>query len=207
MTGLYTALTVAALSTLGTGVTAYSQNQNMRKQDQQAADSIRQQQQINSQAENAVGNLNKSVARSTPQDAQNSQTAAYVKALQDASATQGAAIPNVKGGSKRYDQAVTDSRADVNNYARQTASSLAATAAPQLQRIGEGQQIANVASDLGRYNDQSGAEQGLLKTQLAGDMSNPWLDSVGGLLNGAAAGYSTYAGSKRGQKAPPPPGG
>jgi hypothetical protein len=198
MSGLYAALAAAALSAVGTGVNSYAQNQNARKQDDQTAASIRNQAALNAQAEQKVGDLNAQIARSSPKSAQDQQTAAYVKALQQANATQSTVNPSVKGASKRYGQAVDASRTDVNNYARQTASNLAATAAPQLQRIGEGNAIANTASDLGIINDASGSEQGILKTKLAGDQADPWLGALSGLLQGAGSGLSTYGGYKRG---------
>ena len=195
MSGAFTAAAVASL--VGAGVNSYAQNQNMRKEDNQTAQSIINQSQINAKAEKAVGDLNSSIAKSNPAQAQTQQNAAYVKALQDANLVQGTSIPGVSGASKRYNQAATAARSDVNNYARQTASNLAATAAPQLQRIGEGNQIANTASDLGLLNDQSSAEQALLKTRLAEDQANPWLTSVATLLQGAGQGYASYAGGRK----------
>lgn len=195
MSGLYTALVVTAL---GTGVNQYSQNQNLKNQDNQAAASIRNQMTLNNKAESDVNTLNQSVARSNPQDAQKAQDAAYVAAIRNASATQGTVNPAVKGASKRYGDAVAGSQADVNNYARSTANNLAATVAPQLQRIGEGNQIADTASQLGIINDASNSEQGLLRTRLAGDAANPWLSSLGTILQGTGQGLATNAGYKKG---------
>lgn len=198
MSGLYTAIGAAALSAAGTGVNSYTQNQNMRKQDSQAADSIVKQGQINSQAENAVSKLNASVAKSNPNDATKQQTAAYLAAAQGA-AKNAPTTPSVPGGSKRYAQAQAGAAADVSDYARTTAANQGAVVAPQLQRIGEGNQIADTASQLGRFADTSSSEQGILKTQLAGDQANPWLSSFGQLLQGAGSGASTYAGYKYGK--------
>lgn len=194
MSGLYTAIGAAALSAAGSGASAYSQNQTMRKQDNQLAASTIKQGGINSQAESAVSKLNDSIARSNPADAQKQQTAAYLQAAQQAPTTN----PTVPGGSKRYSQAVAGSKADISNYARSTAGSEAAVAAPSLQRMGEGNQIADVASQLGRYNDQSASEQGILRTQMAGDQQNPWLSSLSQVLQGAGSGLSTYGGYRKG---------
>lgn len=193
MSGLYTAIGSAALTAAGSGVNAYSQNQNMRTQDNQAAQSIIKQGQINSKATHAVDDLNTSISRSSPNAAVKQQTAAYLAAANAAPST----IPTVPGGSKRYTEAAAGAKADVANYARTTAGNAAAVNAPALQRIGEGNQIANVASELGRYNDESSAEQGILKTQLAGDQANPWLTSLGSVLSGAGSGLSTYAGYRK----------
>lgn len=198
MTGTYTAIGAAALSAAGAGANAYSQNQNMRKQDSQSAQSIIQQGAINSKAESAVSQLNANIAKSNPNDATKQQTAAYLAAIQQANPTQSVVNPNVPGGSKRFTQAQAASKADVANYARSTAGNMAAVAAPNLQRIGEGNQIGNVASELGRYNDESAAEQGILKTQLAGDQANPWLTALSGVLSGAGSGLSTYSGYRKG---------
>lgn len=198
MSGLYSAIGAAALSVGSAGVNAYSQNQNMRKQDNQSAQSILRQGQINSKAEGAVSDLNKSIAKSNPNDATKDQTAAYLAAANAAPTTN----PSVPGGSKRFVQAQDASKADVAQYARSTAGNAAAVAAPQLQRIGEGNQIANTASELGRFNDESSSEQGLLKTRLAGDQANPWLQSLSGLLSGASTGLSTYGGYKSAGKKP-----
>lgn len=202
MSGLYSAIGAAALSAAGTATNAYSENQNMRKQDSQAADSIIQQGKINSKAEGAVGQLNNSIAKSNPQNAQKQQTAAYLAAIQQAQPTQSATNPGVPGGSKRYTEANAASKDDIANYARATATNTAAAAAPSLQRIGEGQQIGDVASQLGRFSDESNSEQGILKTQLAGDQANPWLTSLAGVLQGAGSGLSTYGGYQAGSKKP-----
>lgn len=194
MSGLYSAIGAAALSAAGSGVNAYSQNQNMRTQDNQAAAATIKQGAINSQAEKATGNLNASIAKSNPADAQKAQMAAYMQALQQAQPTQSTTNAPVPGGSNRFAQASAASKADVANYARATANNTAAVAAPALQRIGEGNQIADTASQLGLLNDQSAQEQGILKTQLAGDQANPWLTSLSGVLQGAGNGLSTYAG-------------
>lgn len=200
MSGLYSAIGAAALSAAGTGANAYAQNQDMRTKDSQAAASIVKQGQINSKAEGAVGQLNNTIAKSNPAEAQKQQMAAYTQAIQQAAPTQSATNPGVPGGSKRYSEASAASKADVASYARATAGNEAAVAAPSLQRIGEGQQIGNVASELGRFNDESSSEQGILKTQLAGDQANPWLTSLSGVLEGAGQGLSTYGGYKSGQK-------
>lgn len=198
MSGVFTA--AAALSLIGSGTAAYSQNQNLRKQDSQTAASIINQGKLNSQATSQVSQLNTKIAQANPQDAQKSQTAAYLEALRQANPTQSGVNPAVKGASKRYDQASADSQADVAKYARSTAGNLAATAAPQLQRIGEGNQIADTASNLGLLNDTSASEQGLLRTQLAGDSADPWLGAISGLLQGAGSGLATYGGYKSGGK-------
>lgn len=197
MTGIYTAIGAAALSAAGTGANSYAQNQNMRKQDNQLAASTIKQGGINSQAENAVSKLNDSIARSNPDDATKQQTAAYLQAAQQAAKTS-TTNPTVPGGSKRYSQAVAGSKADISDYARATAGNAAAVAAPQLQRMGEGNQIADTASQLGRYNDTSASEQGILRTQLAGDQANPWLSSLSQVLSGAGSGLSTYGGYRKG---------
>lgn len=198
MSGLYTAIGAAALTAAGSGVNSYSQNQNMRKEDAQSAQSIINQGKINSQAETAVGNLNKSIAQSNPNTATKDQTAAYLAAAHQAAAS-GNTTPVVAGASKRYAQAQGGAQQDIENYARGTAANTAAVAAPQLQRIGEGNQIADTASQLGRFNDQSASEQAMLHTELAGDQANPWLSATSQLLSGAGNGLSTYAGYKKGQ--------
>lgn len=196
MTGLYTAIGATALSAAGSGVNAYSQNQTMRKQDSQTAAAITQQGAINSKAEQAVGNLNNSIAKADPNEATKQQTAAYLAAANQAAKTD--TTPTVAGASKRYAQASMGAQSDIANYGRSTAANTAAVAAPSLQRIGEGNQIADTASQLGRYNDESASEQGILKTQLAGDAQNPWLSATSALLSGAGSGLSTYAGYKKG---------
>lgn len=199
MSGLYTAIGAAALSAAGTGVNAYNQNQQMRKQDNDAATSIVNQGRINSQAEGAVKNLNDNIAKSTPTKNTQDQTAAYLQAINSQPAAANT-TPKVAGGSKRYTEAQGAAAQDVANYGRSTAENAAAVAAPSLQRIGEGNQIANVASELGRYNDQSANEQGLLRTKLAGDTANPWLGAFSQLLQGAGSGLSTYGGYRSGSK-------
>jgi hypothetical protein len=198
MSGLFTAAAVASL--VGTGASAYANNQNLRKQDNQAAASIIKEGALNSQAGADVAKTNAAIAKSNPDNTQKQQNAAYLAALQQAQPTQAGVNPGVKGASKRYNQATANSQQDVNDYARSTASNLASTAAPQLQRINEGNVIANTASKLGLLNDTANAQGGLLKTQLAGDQADPWLSSIGTLLQGAGQGASSYAGYKSGKK-------
>lgn len=196
------AAAAAALGAIGTGVNAYSQNQNLRNQDKQAAASIAAQGNLNKQASQQVTNLTKNVAASDPAAAQKQQMAAYLSAIQQAAPVQSTANVGTPGASNRFVQASANSKNDVSNYARSTASALASTAAPQLQRINEGNQIANTASNLGLLQDQSNAQSGILKTQLAGDQANPWLTSLSQVLQGAGQGGSIYAGGMSGTKKP-----
>lgn len=194
------AAAAAALGAIGTGVNAYSQRQNMRNQDRQAAAAITAQGDLNKQASQKVTDLTGKIAASDPNAAQKQQMASYLQALTQANPTQSGANPAVPGGSKRFVEATANSKGDVANYARSTASALAATAAPQLQRINEGNQIAGTASDLGLLQDSSNAQSGILKTKLAGDAPNPWLSSLSEVLQGAGQGGSIYAGGMMGKK-------
>lgn len=198
MSGAYVSVASAVAAAAGEGLNAYNQNQNMRKQDNQTAQSIIRQGDLTKQAGQQVKSLTDKIAGSNPDDAVKQQNAAYLSALQQANPTQSTVSPAVGGASKRYTQATDAAKSDVANYGRSTASALAKTAAPQLQRIGEGNEIANTASNLGLISDASGAESGLLKTRLAGDSTNPWLGALSQVLQGAGQGGSMYAGYRMG---------
>lgn len=203
MSGLYTAIGAAALSVAGEGVSSYNQNQSLKQQQNQATNEIEQQQQLQQQAESKVRNTVTQVAQANPNAAANSQLAAYKQALTQqaqnvASPTgMGASVP---GASKRYTQAQGAAQENVNDYANTQATNAADTAGAQLQRIGEGQDIASTASQLGLLQDTSQNKSGELNVQLAGDQPSPWLTALGGALSGAGSGLGTYAGTKYGKK-------
>lgn len=203
MSGGYTALGAALLSAAGEATNSYAQNQNLKQQQNQTIAQINEQKDLQQQAEARVKNTVQTVKQANPNAAQDQQLEAYKKALTQQAQNvtsptgMGASVP---GGSKRYAQAEQAAQSNVNNYANTQATNAAATAGAQLQRLGEGQSIASTASDLGMLQDTSQNQQGILKTQLAGDQADPWLTALSGALQGAGNGLGTYAGTQYGKK-------
>jgi hypothetical protein len=124
------------------------------------------------------------------------QLAAIQKALQSSAAVQNsnAASPDVPGASKAYKQEQAQASGSAQNYVNAIANSAATTQGTQLERVGEGEDIANTATQLGGLQQQSNEQNYVTKLQVEATQENPWLKSLGMLLSGAGAVGGALAG-------------
>lgn len=200
--GAETAWISAALAAAGAATSGYAQSQQLKKQDEVAAQGIIKQGQIGQQANAEVGKNIKSVAQSN-QDAQAKsaqQLAQFRSALQQGQGISSSAAPGVPGASKAYSAEQNRAGSSANDYVSALANSAATTQGTQLERVGESEQLGDTASKLGLLSGQSQQEQALTKLKVQSTQANPWLKSLGLLLSaaGAAGGLSSAAGAGTG---------
>lgn len=190
------ALIAAGLSMAGTAVSQYATAQQLKKQDSIAAEGIMKQGQLQQQAERDVGSNIKSAAQSTAdvQKKTASQLSAYTKAIQAGSSAAGATNPSVPGASKAFKEAQGQAVAGANKYVGDIASSAATTQGTGLERVQEGERMAETATQLGDLSRQSNEQNYVTKLQVQATQANPWLKAAGTLLQGAGMGYGMYAG-------------
>jgi|GEM_PF-3888218 len=187
------------LSGAGSATNAYAQNQQLKAQNNAAAEGIIKQGQIQQQGGNDVGAATKSVAQSNAkiQAAQASQLASYRTALQQGSGLSQSADTNVAGTSKAFKEQEGTAGASASNYVNALANSAATTEGTQLERVGENETLANTAGQLGALSNQSNEQNYLTKLKVQATQANPWLTGLGTLLEagGAVAGAAGGGGA------------
>lgn len=186
----------AALAAAGAATTSYANNQQLKKQDQIAAQGIIKQGALQKQGEadvaSTIGQVAKSGAKT--QASANDQLAQYRAALQQGSGISASASPNVPGASKAYKGAQTVAGTSAKNYTDAIANSAATTQGTQLERVDENQGMADTAGKLGILSGESANQNYLTKLQVQSTKANPWLTGLGSLLS-AAGGASGWAGA------------
>lgn len=186
-----------ALSAAGAATSAYATSQQQNKQNDIAAAGILKQGQLQKQAENDVGQtvntLNASNASTQAKTAQ--QLNAYRSALLQAQPLSAAASPGVPGASKAFGAAQTASSSSAADYVNKIATSAATTQGTQLERVNEGQSMADTATKLGVLGQQSGEQSYLTKLQVSATQANPWVKGLGMLMQGAGMGLGMASGA------------
>jgi len=194
------ALIAAGTTAAGAGISAYSQNQQMRRQDNIAAQGIRDQAALQSQAQTGVQKtIQKVGANNAANEAANKAAtqAQYLDALRRAAPVQDNAVQSTPGSSARYAKGVVDAQAANKAFGANQAGLLARTDAPQLTQLQDQQTIGDAATKLGLLNDTSNNQNNLTKLQVGAVQQNPWLSAASQLLSGAGSGLSTYAGGMK----------
>ena len=186
-----------AASAAGAATSAIATGQQQNRQNDIAAAGIIKQGQLQKQAENDVGQtvntLNASNASTQAKTAQ--QLNAYRSALLQAQPLSAAASPGVPGASKAYGAAQAASSGSASDYVNKIATSAATTQGTQLERINEGQSMADTATKLGVLGQQSGEQSYLTKLQVSSTQANPWVKGLGMLLQGAGLGMGMASGA------------
>lgn len=182
----------AALAAAGAATSSYAQSQQLKKQDQIAAQGIIKQGQLQKQGEADVGQTIGRVAQSNAktQASANDQLAQYRAALQQGSGISAGASPNVPGSSKAYKGSQAVAGASAKNYTDAIAGSAATTQGTQLERIGENEDMAATAGKLGQLQGQSQQENYLTKLKVQSTQANPWLQGLGSLMSAAGSGWA-----------------
>lgn len=191
-----TAIAAGAASALGAGVSAYSQNQATRKQDRIAAEGIRNQQQLQNQANTVVQKTVKDNAtdeQANLQKNQASQQSAYLDALRRAAPVQDKTQTATPGASSRYAQEVVDATAGNKAFGQNQAATLARTDAPQLTQLQTQLGLGDAATKLGMINDTSNNQARLSSLREQAIQANPWITAAGQFISGAGAGMSKGA--------------
>lgn len=188
------ALTPLLVGMVGSQVGQYAQQQALNKQDKITAANILEQGNLNKQAEGDVSSTVKKIAASDPAAAKAKMLGAENQALELGAQTSGSAQPNVPGASKAYKAAVGGANASAGDYINNLKQGIAGTNAPTMQRIGESQDIASTASNLGLLGQQSSRENYASQVAEQGVRQNPWLQDLGMTMQAAGTIMGGYQG-------------
>lgn len=182
----------AALAAAGAATSSYANSQQLKKQDQIAAQGIIKQGQFQKQGEADVGQTIGKVAQSNAktQASANDQLAQYRAALQQGSGINQSASPGVPGASKAYKGEQGVAGASAKNYTDAIAGSAATTQGTQLERVGENEDMADTAGKLGQLQGQAQNANYLTKLQVQSTKANPWLSGLGSLMSAAGTGWA-----------------
>lgn len=175
------------MSAASAGVGAYSANQTAQKQDNIAAQGIRNQQARQREADALVNNTIRQTQESNPEGDRESSLKQYLKQLQ--MTTTNANGPGQVGGvSDRYKEGTSGAAADIASYGNKYADIFSRLDAPNMQRQREGISFSRLASDINPIAQASQSDQFLNNLRLQSVRPNPWLQILQGGLAGAASG-------------------
>ena len=181
------------ISVVGTGVGLYSQNQAVRKQDKEAASNLIQQGQLRDKA-NADVQKNITQAKDNPANlarAQEDENAQYAAALQRAKPTgQDAAFTAPAGASSRYASDVNSAIKGNEAFGANQARSMSITDAPGITNLNTQLGLGDTATKIGLIGDQSNQLNALSQQRVASTTANPWLSTLGALMQGGGAAYA-----------------
>jgi hypothetical protein len=191
-TGVETAMLVASLA--GAGASTYSQAEALRKQDQAAAEGIRQQGEINRQASQRVNQEIQKISSSNPDAEREAARRDFTAALQRSTQQPGAVAYGSPGAvSSRFAEDVGTASAGTAAEGANLADLTSRIDAPMYQRVREGQSAASALSDLGLLGGQSAGQDFLTQLKLRGIAPNPWISGLGQAASAFANAYSQRA--------------
>lgn len=189
-TGTAIALALAAASA---GMQYHNTRQTARRQDQQAAQSIRNQTRIQREADDKVNAKVDELAGSTSRDDRQRAMDSYVAALRRGRGkTQAGFDPGF--GSAAFQQGAEEAAQGVETYGLERAGLMSRMDAPTLQRQGEAVATGHLATDISRIGRESSGQRFIDDLRLRAIRRNAGLDLAAGLLGGAGGAVAGMGG-------------
>lgn len=182
----------AVLAAVGAGTSYYNSEQTAKRQDNAAADAIRNQRAIQDEANAKVNRTLQDVQASSPTEERKSAEDAYLEQVRNAQALARANLDQ-DNVSSAYDAAAAKAGNQAQGYAQQIAGLMARMDAPVNQRTNEGFAFGNLTSDIGGVQRKSAGQQWIDQLRSATIRRNPWLDAAAAALSGASGAYSSGA--------------
>ena len=178
---------------VGTGVQMHNTRQTARRQDQQAAESIRGQGRLQRQADAKVNEQVAQLEASRSADERAQRLDQYYDILRSKRGNlESGLAPGIGSEAFRGDSAAAAQ--GVQDQAQATAGLMARMDAPQIQRQGEATGFGHLATDIGLVGRQSAGQRFIDDLRLRSIRRNPWLDAVGQGLASYGAGSLAGAG-------------
>ena len=186
-----------AVGAAGSAVGGLAQKGLLNQQNQSALQGINAQGVLQRQGNADVTGLTNTIANSNQntQNAIQGQLGSYNAALAKMSPQTQAAQPSVAGASGAFEADRARAGGSAQDYVNAIKNSAATTQGTQLERVGEGQQMAGTASNLGLLNTQSQQQNYLTQLQIRAAQANPWLTALSSVMKGAGAAMGGGAGS------------
>ena len=178
-----------AVGAAGSAVGGLAQKGLLNQQNQSALQGINAQGVLQRQGNADVTGLTNTIANSNQntQNAIQGQLGSYNAALAKMSPQTQAAQPSVAGASGAFKADRARAGGSAQDYVNAIKNSAATTQGTQLERVGEGQQMAGTASNLGLLNTQSQQQNYLTQLQIRAAQANPWLTALSSVMKGAGA--------------------
>jgi hypothetical protein len=174
-----------ALAAAAAGGQYYNAQHTASRQDQAAADSIRNQSKIQKQADADVNNTVSKLAGSNSAEATAQRLNDYMSTLRRSRANTEAGLSPVIG-SDTFKTDAAQAANDASGYAAKTAGLMARMDAPGIQRQQEGFDYGKLSTDLGLVGRQSQGQSFLDQLRLQGIRRNAKIDLASGLLSAGA---------------------
>jgi hypothetical protein len=186
-----------ALAIGGAALSAYNTNRTAKKQDAAAARGIR----ANAEQQRAANaKLNKTLEfaeKSRPEEARKKMAVQYQQAIQAKAPAALAGLQSTTGGAA-YQDAAGAAQTQATNYGDLIAGLMSRMDAPDLQRQAEANAYGNLGMDLDVIGANVRNNQFLTGLRVNGIRRNPWIDIAAATASGAASGYGSGGGGKRG---------
>lgn len=184
-----------ALAAAAAGGTYYNTQNTAKRQDEAAADSIRNQSLLQKKADTQVNDTVQKLQGSTSADANAQRLDDYMNVLRANKGKQDNGLtPSI--GSQTFQTDSANRAAGSNDYAAKTAGLMARMDAPGIQRQQEGFDYGNLSTDLGLIKRDSQGQSFLDQLRLNGIRRNAKIDLASSLAaSGAGAAYGAGAGA------------
>lgn len=184
-----------ALAAAAAGGTYYNTQHTAQRQDEAAANGIRNQSLLQKQADAKVNDAVHELQGSTSADAKAQRLDDYLNVLRANKGKQNEGLtPNV--GSQTFQTDAASRAAGANNFAAKTAGLMARMDAPGIQRQNEGFGYGNLATDLNLVGRQAQGQNFLDQLRLNAIRRNAKIDLASSLMmSGAGAAYGAGAGA------------
>lgn len=181
-----------ALAAVAGGASYYNTSQTAKKQDQAATLGVQQQAKRQQEADQQVSEELDQLATSNAEDERQASMDQYLTQLRRTRSEANASTPEVAGASERYTQDVASNAAASDATASKIADLMSRINAPAYQRLGEGQNAAQLASDINQIKRSSEGDDFITQLRVKSISRNPWLDA----LSSGASAYSSGLASK-----------
>lgn len=190
-TGTALALGLAAASA---GLQYHNTQRTARRQDQQAAEGIRNQSRVQREADAKVNDKVDELSGSTSGDERRRALDSYVAALRRGRGkTQSGFAPAF--GSAAFQEGAEDAALGVEDFGLTRAGLMSRMDAPTLQRQGEAVSTGHLATDIGRIGRESSGQRFIDDLRLRAIRRNAGLDLASGLLSAAGGAVASGWGS------------
>jgi len=200
MSGAWTA---AALAVVAAGTQYYNTQQVAKKQDNQLAQTLRQQGMLQQKANANTQDLINKTAASNDTGAKANLLSQFMQQMQQQSGNTKAGLNQVGNVSSAYTKAANDASSGISAYGGNQAGLLSSIDAPAVQRQAEAAQQLQYGTDINAIKHQSSALDFLNQMKLRGIRANPWLTAVSQAAGGASGAFAGGAGGGGGSSVDP----
>jgi hypothetical protein len=180
--------TAALILTAISGTTeAVNVNQARRRQDREAAEGIRRQGRLSSQADVRVGEQIEDIATSTGESERAEALEGFLNALRTSKESTEGALDPIAAANPRFAERVTGGKERITSAGTARAGRLSRIDPAIFQRMNEAGRIGRTAGDLGELRRQSSAEEFLTQLRVAAERPNEFISLLTSIGKGVGS--------------------